>query len=168
MSNNNEPILVGNRILFGHESQNNFNSLLQREKEPIQHLKSPNKTEFFQISPILISQRSSHSSRSLSSHQNNQIISKSLEPPNHSHGRHTQNLKYKTEVCRNFFGEDCVCEFGKRCNFIHFRNNPESIALGSTHALKLLGLSNRIHGICPNQTQRTKKRLRIFRSLVKM
>ncbi|KAJ6240783.1 protein tis11 [Anaeramoeba flamelloides] len=88
--------------------------------------------------------------------------------------RNIKNLKYKTEVCRNFFGDECVCEFGKRCNFIHYRDKPESIALGSVHALKALNLyhlvSNRnLITIQQKQQQRKqqRRRLPIFQSLTK-
>ncbi|KAJ3428903.1 protein tis11 [Anaeramoeba flamelloides] len=91
--------------------------------------------------------------------------------------RNLKNLKYKTEVCRNFFGDECVCEFGKRCNFIHYKDKPESIALGSIHALKFLGLyhlvSNRNNSTIqqiqqPQKQQQLKQqrtRLQIFQSL---
>ncbi|KAJ6249948.1 mRNA decay activator protein zfp36 [Anaeramoeba flamelloides] len=75
----------------------------------------------------------------------------------------TKNLKFKTEVCRNFFGEECMCEFGSRCNFIHNRENPESIALGSIHALKLMGMYH--HFSNRKKTSTKKKRLPIFKQL---
>ncbi|KAJ6239034.1 mRNA decay activator protein zfp36 [Anaeramoeba flamelloides] len=75
----------------------------------------------------------------------------------------TKNLKFKTEVCRNFFGEECMCEFGSRCNFIHYRDNPESIALGSIHALKLMGMYH--HFSNRKKTSIKKKRLPIFKQL---
>ncbi|KAJ6244101.1 protein tis11 [Anaeramoeba flamelloides] len=74
-----------------------------------------------------------------------------------------KNLKYKTEMCRNFFSTECFCGFGKRCNFIHFRENPESIAIGSIHALKKMGIYNQIYK--KKNKKRNKSRLPIFRTL---
>ncbi|KAJ3439725.1 protein tis11 [Anaeramoeba flamelloides] len=169
MINNNEPILVDQRIPFEFYPQSNFTSHLQTQQDLFLPIDTLNNYGFIQSTPRRMSPRSpqSKSPKSPNTHHTHthQTRKNRSESPKHNHTRNTQNLKYKTEVCRNFFGEGCFCEFGKRCNFIHHRDNPESIALGSIHALKMLGLSYRVTGIHPNQTQRKKKRLSIFRSL---
>eukprot|EP01155_Anaeramoeba_flamelloides_P005223 Anaeramoba_flamelloidesa1073298_62.p1 GENE.a1073298_62~~a1073298_62.p1 ORF type:complete len:163 (-),score=32.82 a1073298_62:97-585(-) len=162
MMNNKEPIIVDQRKTLAFSPQNNFLSVQQRQKDPFVPIERSNEYRFLQSSP-----RSK--SPSSPSNRHHQIETNGFDSPNkHNHTRNIQNLKYKTEVCRNFFGDGCFCEFGKNCNFIHFRDKPESIALGSIHALKMLGLSHRVPGINSSQTQRKKKRLQIFRSLGEM
>ncbi|KAJ3423663.1 protein tis11 [Anaeramoeba flamelloides] len=70
-------------------------------------------------------------------------------------------LKYKTEMCKNYHGEGCFCSFGKNCNYIHNKENPESIALSSVHTLKKMGIYHLV------RRSKLKIRLDVFDSLSK-
>ncbi|KAJ6244294.1 protein tis11 [Anaeramoeba flamelloides] len=165
-----QPILIENQPSYYFYNNDQFSPLRKPNHIQMSPVKYPSVSG--RISPTHHNHNHNHNQNQNHSpnhhHNHNHNHNHNHERPkspkhNHNSPRITKNLKFKTEVCRNFFGEECVCEFGSRCNFIHYRDNPESIALGSIHALKLMGLYH--HFSNRKKSSLKKKRLPIFQQL---